>query len=288
MLEIGKTVSLEVLRCLPIGLILGDADDEVLLPTRYVPEGSAVGDRLEVFLYTDSEDRPIATTERPLARADEFAALSVVSVTQTGAFLDWGLPKDLLLPFRSQHVPVRPGERVVVRVLLDSISGRPVATSKIQRFLEPPPEDLREGQSVQWMVYEETDLGSKAIVDERFEGLFYHRPGEEDLEPGSSGTAYVQQIRADGKIDLSLAPAGRAAIEDAKEIVLEALQKAGGRLELSDRSEPEDIRRLLGLSKKAFKRAIGALYRERLISIGESAVELTRPEHASKTRRKER
>ncbi|MBW2288832.1 MAG: GntR family transcriptional regulator [Deltaproteobacteria bacterium] len=274
MLEIGKTASLEVLREVPMGLMLGSADQEVLLPTRYVPEGTSLGDVVEVFLYTDSEDRPIATTEQPLVRADEFACLRVVSVSPVGAFLDWGLPKDLLLPFRLQLQRVRPEQRVVVRVFCDRVSGRPVATAKVERFLEEPPGDLREGQAVELLVYEETDMGCKVIVDGRFGGLLYHEPGRGRLEVGSSPTGYVQRIRADGKVDLSLTPSGKAAMDAARETLLAALRSAGGRLELSDSSEPEVIRRTLGLSKKAFKRAVGALYRERCIRLGDSSIEL--------------
>jgi predicted RNA-binding protein (virulence factor B family) len=273
MLEIGKTASLEVLREVPMGMMLGSVDEEVLLPTRYVPEGTSPGDVVEVFVYTDSEDRPIATTEQPLARADEFACLRVVSVSPVGAFLDWGLSKDLLLPFRSQLQRVRPEQRVVVRVFCDSVSGRPVATAKVERFLEEPPDDLREGQAVQLLVYEETEMGSKAIVDGRFGALVYHEPGRGRLEVGSSPTGYVQRIRADGKVDLSLSPSGKAAIDADRETLLAALQNAGGRLELSDRSPPDEIRSALGLSKKAFKRAVGALYRERLIRLGDSWIE---------------
>jgi predicted RNA-binding protein (virulence factor B family) len=274
MLEIGRTVSLEVLREVPMGVMLGFPDDEVLLPSRYVPDGTSCGDVIEVFLYTDSEDRPIATTEKPLAQADEFASLRVVSVSSIGAFLDWGLPKDLLLPFRTQLQPVRLEQRVVVRVLCDSVSGRPVATTMVERFLEPPTPHLREGQAVELLVYEETDLGSKAIIDGRFGGLLYHEPGGRSLEIGASGTGYIQRLRADGKIDLTLVPKGKAAIDDSRETILEALHRAGGRLELGDHSDPDLIRSTLGLSKKAFKRAIGVLYRERRIRIADSSIEL--------------
>jgi predicted RNA-binding protein (virulence factor B family) len=285
MLEIGKSASLEVLRVVPMGVILGSAEAEVLLPARYVPEGSSPGDVVDVFLYTDSEDRPIATTDRPLAEADEFACLRVVSVTPVGAFLDWGLPKDLLLPFRSQLQQVRPEQRVVVRVFCDSISGRPVATAKIERFLEAPSDDLREGQPVQLLIYESTELGSKAVVDGRYGGLLYHRRGEKHLAIGSSPTAYVQRIRDDGRLDLTLTPSGKAASDEARGILLEALHHAGGRLELSDRSDPEEIRRILALSKKAFKRAVGALYRERRIRMGDSSIELISREGDSPQRR---
>lgn len=274
MLEIGKTVCLAVLRAVPMGMMLGTLEDEVLLPSRYVPEGTSPGDVVEVFLYTDSEDRPIATTEKPFAQADEFASLRVVSVHSVGAFLDWGLPKDLLLPFRSQLTRVRPQQSVVVRVLCDSVSGRPVATTLVERYLEPPPDPLREGQAVQLLIYEESELGSKAIVDGRFGGLLYHEPGRPGLEIGASGPGYIQRIRDDGKIDLTLTRSGKAAIDDARETLLEALIDAGGRLEIGDHSEPETIRHRLGISKKAFKRAVGVLYRERRIRIDDASIEL--------------
>ena len=274
MLDICKTVTLEILRTVPMGLILGDDEDEVLLPTRYVPKDVAPGDAIEVFLYTDSEDRPIATTEKPLAQADEFACLRVVSVTKTGAFLDWGLPKDLLLPFARQVHTLIPDERVVVRVLLDEVSQRPVATAKFQRYVDLPPEDLHEGQAIEWMVFEETDLGSKAIVNGEFEGLFYGAAGEPGLKRGDIGSGYVQRIRDDGKIDLSRTPSGLAGIDNARDVLLEALRQAGGKIELGDRSDPNKIRSTLGLSKKAFKRAAGALYRERKVRVEDHSIEL--------------
>ena len=277
MFTIGKTQSLEVLRPVPMGLILGSPEDEVLLPTRAVPDGAVPGDFLEVFVYTDSEDRPIATTETPFAEVDEFASLRVASVGSVGAFLDWGLPKDLLLPFRLQREPVHPLEAVVVRILLDGVSGRPVATTMIERYLEDPPEALREGQAVQLLIYEETDLGHKAIVDGRFGGLLYFEPGRSEPEIGSFQTGYIQRIRSDGKIDLTRTPSGRAGLESARATVIEALERSGGRLALSDQSPPEEIRHALGLSKKAFKRAIGALYRERRIRIHEDSIELLEP-----------
>ena len=218
------------------GLLLPQCSalENVLLPTRYVPKGASLGDEIEVFLYTDSEDRPIATTLKPLAQADEFAYLEVVAVNQTGAFLDWGLPKDLLLPYRYQLHPLRPGQRLVVRVLCDGLSGRPVATAKIERFLAPPPDALERGQAVKLLIYEETDLGSKAIVDDLFTGLLYREVGDRGIAVGASLTGYVQRIRADGKVDLMLTPSGQAGVDSARATLLEALLAAGGRLELSD------------------------------------------------------
>jgi predicted RNA-binding protein (virulence factor B family) len=278
--EIGKSTQLEVLRAVPMGLILGAPEDEVLLPKRYVPAGTAPGDFLDVFIYTDSEDRPIATTEVPLAQADEFAFLRVVEVNRVGAFLDWGLPKDLLLPFRYQLHALRPGDEVMVRVLFDRVSGRPVATAKVERFLGQAPEGLRAGQPVEMLIYEESDLGSKAIVDGAFGGLLYTDSGGQRPKVGSSLSGFIQRVRPDGKIDLSTAPSGQARIEDARDTLLDALQASGGRLEVGDRSEPDEIRRVLGLSKKAFKRAAGALYRERRIRIAETSIELAESQGA--------
>jgi predicted RNA-binding protein (virulence factor B family) len=287
MLEVARSASLEVLRKTPTGVMLGWPGDEVFLPARNVRDGISPGDFVDVFLYLDSEDRLTATTDSPLAEADEFASLRVVAVSSTGAFLDWGLPKDLLLPFRMQLHPVLPEERIVVRVLVDSVSGRPIATTLVERFLEPTPDWLREGQAVELLAYEETELGTKAIIDGRFGGLLYHEPGRPGLEPGHSETGYIQRIRDDGKIDLSLAPSGKVAIEYSREIILEALAKAGGRLDLGDRSEPEAIREKLGLSKKAFKRAIGALYRERRIKIAETSIELIDQSHVRSARERQ-
>lgn len=274
MLEIGTTVFLKVLRTVPMGLILGSAEDEVLIPKRYVPEGTEVDDTIEVFLYTDSEDRPIATTEKPLAQANEFACLRVVAVGPTGAFLDWGLSKDLLLPFRNQLSPLREGQQLVVRVMCDKVSRRPVATAKIERFLSPPPTTLHKGQAVSLLIYEETDLGYKAIVDDLFSGLLYREPGDRRLAVGETPAGYVQRVREDGKVDLMLTPSGRAGMDSARETLLDALIEAGGRLGLGDRSTPEEIRRTVGLSKKAFKRAAGALYRARRVRIGDASIEL--------------
>ena len=279
MLELGKISSLAITRAVPMGVMLRSAEEEVLLPARFVPDDAEPGDRIDVFLYRDSEDRPIATTERPKALVDEFASLRVVSVNATGAFLDWGLPKDLLLPFQMQREPVSCDEHVVVRVLLDSVSERLVASTFVERFLDPPPKSLREGQAVNLMAYEETELGSKTIVNQRFGGLLYYDSDENrsgrHLELGRSDTGYVKRIRSDGKIDLSLAQSGQTAIETAREVILEALAKSGGRLELGDRSEPEAIRSALGMSKKAFKRAVGALYRERKIIVEAASIQLT-------------
>ncbi len=263
---------------MPPGLILGADGAEVLLPRRFVPEDAEVGDLLEVFLYTDSEDRPIATLQVPLAQVGDFACLTVKSVSKVGAFLDWGLDKDLLLPFAEQPRKVRTeGERVVVRVLLDEKSGRPIATARTERHLIAPPAELAEGDACEMLLYERTDLGIKAIVNQRFGGLLHLTPGEAAHDLPARGTTcrgFVRKVRDDGKVDLALAPAGTAGAREARTTVLAALSAAGGSLGLGDESTSAEIRQAVGLSKKAFKKAIGSLYRERRVTLEPRSVTL--------------
>ena len=267
--------TLRVLRLTSSGAFLGRDDFEVLLPQRYVPRELEVGDPIEVFVHRDSEDRPIATTRRPLAQAGQFACLRVKDVNRMGAFLDWGLDKDLLLPFAAQAYPIRrPGRRVVVYVSCDPVSGRMVAATKFNRYLSDPPSNLQPGQAVEMLPYEKTDLGFNVIVDQSFKGLLYHEAGgaESETRIGETLPGYVERIREDGRVDLSLRPTGARATRLAREVVLEALEAHGGELDLGDKSDPERIRARLGLSKKAFKKALGALYREGRISMTDETV----------------
>ncbi len=278
MLRIGQRATLPVLREAPMGLILDAGECDLLLPTKFVPAGAAIGDLIDVFVYTDSEDRPIATTQAPRAEVGEFACLPVKTVSRVGAFLDWGLDKDLLLPFAAQTRRIRrAGDEVIVRVLLDEISGRPMASAKTEQFLSPPPSDLREGQAVSLLLYEESELGVKAIVDQSFAGLLYLTPGELASGAGRVGrtlTGYVRSIRPDGKVDLSLTSAGIYGAQDARRQLLDAVRAGGDRLPIGDKSSPAEIQEHTGLSKKAFKRAAGALYRERKIAIADDEVTL--------------
>lgn len=257
------------------GAILGRDDFEVLLPRKEVPTGLAIDDAIEIFLYRDSEDRPIATTRRPRAQAGRFACLEVKDVTRFGAFLDWGLDKDLLLPFAAQAYPIRErGRRIVVYVSCDPVSGRMMAATKFNRRFSPPPVDLRPGQPVELLPYEKTDLGFNAIVDQSFKGLIHHDDAGPPPSIGKTVTGYVQRIREDGLVDLSLRPSGLRAGRLARDEVLEALREAGGGLALGDGSPPEAIREQLGISKKAFKKAIGGLYREGLIAMTNESIRL--------------
>lgn len=267
--------TLRVLRFTSSGAFLGRDDFEVLLPQRYVSSELEIGDPIEVFLHRDSEDRPIATTETPLAQAGQFACLRVKDVNRMGAFLDWGLDKDLMLPFGAQAYPIRkPGRRVVVYVVCDPVSGRMIAATKFNRYLSDPPPELRAGQPVELLPYEKTDLGFNVIVDQSFKGLLYCEASDPAPVMGETVSGYVERVREDGRVDLSLRPSGTHAARLARGVVLDALKAHGGKLDLGDKSDPEAIRARLDLSKKAFKKALGALYREGRISMNDESVSL--------------
>ncbi|MEY5026421.1 MAG: hypothetical protein RLZZ244_1949 [Verrucomicrobiota bacterium] len=261
MVEIGRRNTLMVLKTAPQGLYLkGEELGEILIPNRYVPEGIEPGDTLDVFVYRDSEDRLVATTEEPYAWVGEFGLFEVVSVTPgIGAFLDWGLAKDLLLPLREQARRVRAGEWVIAAVCLDPHTNRIVASTRLNRHLNREPASYAEGQSVRCLVAEETDLGFKAIVENAHWGLFYRSEMPQGMEKGDLVEAFVRRVREDGKLDLGLDPAGYARVGPLAMQIAAAIQQAGGRIELDDRSSPEAIRAAFSTSKKAFKQALGAL-----------------------------
>jgi hypothetical protein len=256
----------------------GEQLGEILLPNRYVPRGTIAGEMIEVFVHFDSQDRLVATTETPDARVGDFAFLRVVSVNpRLGAFLDWGLSKDLLLPDREQARPVRTGDWVVAHVFIDPKSGRIVASTRLNRFLDRAAPAFREGQAVQLLVYDETDMGFKAIVDQTHTGLLYHTDLAAPLSIGQSTPGYIRRVREDGKIDLGLDPAGYQRVASVADKVRAALEANGGRLAYNDESSPEEIRAAFGVSKKAFKQAIGALYRDEVIRIEAHGIRLVAP-----------
>jgi predicted RNA-binding protein (virulence factor B family) len=279
---IGKRCTLSVTRVATPGVFLdGGARGEILLPGRYVPPGTIPGESFDVFVHRDSEDRIVATTEVPKGVVGEFVALRVVSANPgAGAFLDWGLSKDLFLPIREQSRRVSPGDTVVVYIFVDLKTDRIVATTRLNRHLNVTPPDYVEGQPVELMVYGRTELGYNAIISSAHVGLLFHNELPGPLEIGQKVDGYVRAVRADGKIDLSINPAGYGRVAPLKEQVMESLAKAGGRLALSDSSSPEDIRAAFGVSKKAFKQAIGSLYKERLIEISDGGVRLVAPPKA--------
>ena len=276
MANIGKRNTLTVLRGSTPGVYLdGGEHGEILLPNRYVPRRVATGERIEVFVYRDSEDRLVATTEIPRACVGDVATLKVLSVNpRIGAFLDWGLAKDLLLPFREQTGPAQPGQDVVVRVYLDQKTQRIVASMKLDHDSPLDPPDFRAGQKVEFLITQKTDLGYKALVEGAHPGLLYHEGISVPVAIGQKLQGYVRALRPDGKIDLSLDPAGFQRVAPLAQRIVQALQRNGGRLTLDNDSPPEAIRQALGASKKAFKQALGTLYKARRIRFAKPGVEL--------------
>ena len=266
--EIGKVNKLKVLREVSIGVYLdGDTIGDVLLPKRYVPEGTKEGDEVEVFIHLDSEDRLIATTERPLAQVGEFAWLKVVSVSKFGAFLDWGLMKDLLVPFREQKEKMEKDRYYAVYVYFDDETGRIVASAKVDRFLDNVSPDYNPGDEVKLFIVGRTELGYKAVINGLHSGLLYYNQVFKPLQLGQHTKGYIARIREDEKIDLLLERPGYEKVDELSQQLLDALQKAGGFLPLTDKSVPAEIEQRLGMSKKTFKKAIGALYKQRLVEL---------------------
>jgi predicted RNA-binding protein (virulence factor B family) len=274
MIEIGKHQLLTVNREVDFGLYLGDGNEEILLPTKYVPDGLSIGDKLRVFVYKDSEDRPIATTLQPAGEVGSIVSLKVKDSNPHGAFMDWGLEKDLFVPKREQHVPFQLGKFYVVRILLDHKTNRLIGTSKIRAFLKKDAEGLEEGQKVSLLIYSVTDLGFQAVINGIYSGLLYRSECPVEFAIGTETDGYIRAIREDGKIDLRLSLGGRESADEHREMLLDALQKNEGYLSLTDKSSPEAIQQTLGMSKKAFKKALGNLYRERLVLLESEGVRL--------------
>ncbi len=276
MVTLGKRNLLPIVRDVPPGLILdGGEHGDILLPGRYIRPGLVVGQLVDVFVYLDSEDRLVATTEKPLAMVDEVATLKVVSVNrQIGAFLDWGLSKDLLLPFREQTSPVEVGDKVVVCVCLDPKSHRIIATAKLDKYLSPHKPPFHKGQEVSLLIAGKTPLGYNAIVNHQYSGLLYHTNLSGPLKIGQTMQGFVHMVRQDHKIDLRLDASGYQRVMPVKDKIMAALRNHGGRIEFDSDSPPEIIRAEFGVSKKAFKMALGALYKERKIQFANAGTEL--------------
>lgn len=274
-MEIGRYNRLEMLRTTSVGAFLADGEGhEVLLPTKWIPEGAVVGERMDVFIYTDSEDRPIATTLRPHAVVGEFGLMRVNQVNDVGAFLDWGIEKDLFVPFREQRVRMQEGRSYVVYLYLDITTGRVAASNRLARFLDNDPLTVNERDEVQLIVYERTDLGHKVIINHRHTGLVYADEVTRPLHIGEKLNGYVRTIRPDGKVDVSLQPIGYAAVEPNSQRILDLMGRRKGFLPFTDRTDPDTIRHELGMSKKVFKKAVGLLYRQRRITLEDDGIRL--------------
>ena len=274
MVAIGDYNRLEIIKQVDFGVYLDSEDGEILLPTKYLPADYRIGDTLNVFIYRDSEDRIIATTLQPKAKIGEFAALEVKQTNKYGAFLDWGLEKDLFVPFNNQREAMQPGRQYVVYIYLDENSDRLVGTAKYEKYLNKEVDNLAEGEEADLLVAGFTDLGFKVIINNQYPGILYRNEVFRPLEIGEKIKGYIKKIREDQKIDVSLQKSGFAEVTDASEIVLEKLRVAGGRLHLSDNSNPDEIYAALGMSKKTFKKAIGTLYRAQKIDLQETYITL--------------
>lgn len=261
-MKIGQYNTLKVARIVDFGLYLADdAGAEVLLPARYIDSVPAVGDEMEVFVYRDSEDRPVATTEHPFATVGEVAFLQVAAVNNVGAFLDWGLPKELLVPFREQHSRMRQGGIYPVYVYLDAETGRVVATAKLEKYLDNVFPDYRPGDAVKALVLQHCEPGFKVVVDNRHSGMLYHNELFREVVVGEELEAYVKRVRDDGKIDLTASGRKENRLEELAHDILVKLQSNGGTLAVGDKSDPETVKSLFHCSKKDFKRATGILYK---------------------------
>lgn len=279
MVEIGKYNTLKIVKDLDFGVYLDGGDDlEILLPARYVPRNVKPGDEVEVFIYHDNEGRIIATTAKPLAIVGEFQWMECKSVNDMGAFLEWGLMKDLLVPFREQKMPMREGKWYLVYVHLDHVTKRIVASARVDKFLDNIPPVYEFNQEVDLLVADETEIGYKVIINNLHWGLVYHNEIYRRLERGEHLKGYIKEVREDEKIDVSLTRLGYEKVEGIAGIILDALKVQNGFLPVHDKSPAEEIYSLFGCSKKSFKQAIGALYKKKLISIEPAGIRLIETE----------
>lgn len=274
MLQIGVYHTLKIDRETKVGLFLVNETDDVLLPNKYVPNDFTIGDDITVFVYLDHEERPVATTIKPLITLNSFAVLKVNYINKFGAFLNWGMEKDLFVPFKEQARPMEKDKRYIVTMYLDKQTGRLAASSKINQFLDKEPLDVEVGQEVDLMVSHITEIGINVIINGKFRGLAYQNEVFETVSPGYKTKGYIKTIRPDGKIDVSFQKQGFEAIDDSSQQVLEALKQNDGVLRLNDNSHPEEIKSVLKMSKKTFKKAIGSLYKQKLIDINNEGIQL--------------
>ena len=274
-IKLGDYNHLTVVKEVDFGLYLDGGDEgEILLPARYVPKGCRPGDELDVFIYLDQDERPVATTERPLAKVGDFACLQVAWVNEYGAFLDWGLMKDLFCPFREQKRRMTKGSRYVVYVTIDEESYRIMATAKVERYFSTEPPQYQHGDEVDLLVWQKTELGFKVIIDNSYPGLVYENQVFRHITTGDRLKGYIDIVRPDGKIDVTLQPTGRRMTEEFSETLLNYLHENNGRCPLGDKSPAELIADTFKVSKKTFKKAIGDLYKRRLITISDDGIRL--------------
>ena len=272
-IQLGRYNQLEVVKEVDFGIYLnGDEDGEILLPKRYVPQGCKPGDVLNVFIYLDMDERLVATTLEPYVQVGEFACLEVAWVNQYGAFLDWGLMKDLFVPFREQKAKMQKGGRYLVHVHLDEESYRIVASAKIEHYLSKECPEYNQGDEAEVLVWQKTDLGFKVIVDNKYSGMLFHNEIFQPLELGMR----LQRVREDGKIDLELQKRGVKKVDDFAELLLQYIKDNDGYTPINDKTDAEQIYNTFGVSKKTFKKAVGDLYKKRLIVLEDDGIRLVK------------
>lgn len=275
MKEIGYIVELELLKTTPQGVYLVTDDaQEILLPHKYVPSALELGDKIEVFIYTDSEDRPIATTLTPKLLINQCAFLKAVDVTPIGAFFEWGVEKDLLVPFSEQFYKIETGSDYLVYLYKDELSNRMVGSTKVEKFLKRNPIEVSQGDEVDLLVSQETDLGFKVIVNNKNIGMLFRNEIFKPIRIGDKLKGYVQKIRTDNKLDITLNSIKLHSLEELSNKIYEQLLKNKGKLQLTDKSSPEEIYTNFQVSKKAFKKAVGLLYSSKKIKLSSSTIEL--------------
>ncbi|MBA4299135.1 hypothetical protein SAMN03080617_02024 [Algoriphagus alkaliphilus] len=276
MKELGLINKLKINRFTDFGAYLALSDGgEVLLPKGYLTGEEKEGDVVEVFVYTDSEDRPVAVTQKPLALLDDFAVLEAKEVTKFGAFMDWGLPKDLFVPNGEMAKNMEVGQKYLIRVCVDFKSTRLIGVSKYRDFINPAPQDFEPGNEAEGLIFEKTDLGYKVLIDDQYEGLIFSNEVFQPLEIGSTRKLWIKKRRDDGRLDLQVLPVGRVKYEEGSEKILSILEEKGF-LPLHDKSDPAEIQAILGMSKKHFKQCIGQLFKARQIVIGPDGISVSR------------
>ncbi|GAA4767440.1 MULTISPECIES: CvfB family protein [Flavobacterium] len=274
MIEIGRFNVLKIARSTKVGLYLTDGENDVLLPNKYVPEEFEIGQDIEVFVYLDHEERPVSTTLDPYIYLNEFALLRVNYTNQFGAFMDWGMEKDLFVPFKEQARPMEQGKRYLVYMYMDDKTKRLVGSSKTNQFLDNKNITVEEGEEVDLIVSHITEVGINVIINEKHKGLLYKNEVYDDLRTGDRIVGYIKHIRPDGKIDVSASKLGFDKVEPSAQYIIDELKASRGFLRLNDDSHPEDIKTVLKMSKKTFKKAIGTLYKQKLIDIKEDGIYL--------------
>lgn len=272
MIKIGEDNTLKIARETSVGLYLTDGEKDVLLPNKYVPKRFEIGDELVVFVYLDQEERPVATTLEPYIYLNEFALLKVNYINDFGAFMDMGLEKDLFVSFREQARPMKEGNRYLIYMYLDEKTNRLAGSSKLRQFVDNKELTVVEGEEVELMVSHITDLGINVIINEKHAGLMYKNEVFEELRTGDRIIGYIKSIRPDGKIDVTRTKVGFDGVLDSAGIILKELESNNGFLGLTDASHPEDIKTVLNMSKKTFKKAVGTLYKQQQIEIKENGI----------------